>query len=190
MSDTRDKLVQAAKELFHQQGTHRTSIAQVAERAGIPTGNVYYHFRTRDSLVDAVAHAHADDIARALAHYERAPDPLARLQAMVRTGHQYRDELSTYGCPYAGLCQDMAKGDVVFDTRDRQLLGAYVAWTAEQFQLLGYDDATAADLAHDLIAGIQGAYLLTYTLHDPALLVRQLARLEHWLTHLAPPVPQ
>ena len=52
--DTRRSLIRAAKELYHQQGYHRTTLADVANAANIPLGSVYYHFHTKEALVEAV----------------------------------------------------------------------------------------------------------------------------------------
>jgi len=45
----------------------------------------------------------------------------------------------------------------------------------------------ARDLAINLIAGIQGAALLTNAFRDPQLMVRQSRQLERWIDTLASP---
>ena len=40
--------------LLHEQGVQRTTLAEVAEHADVPAGNVYYYFKTKDELVAAV----------------------------------------------------------------------------------------------------------------------------------------
>jgi TetR/AcrR family transcriptional regulator, transcriptional repressor for nem operon len=42
----RERLVRAARELFHEQGVEKTTIADIAQRAEMLLGNVYY-FRTK-----------------------------------------------------------------------------------------------------------------------------------------------
>ena len=46
-----DRLIEAAKAKFYQQGVTGTTLADIAERAKVPLGNVYYHFRTKDALI-------------------------------------------------------------------------------------------------------------------------------------------
>ncbi len=53
-ADKRAELVAAATGLLHEQGFHRTTLADVAERASVPLGNVYYYFRTKEALAEAV----------------------------------------------------------------------------------------------------------------------------------------
>ena len=50
----RQRLIDSARELIHEQGVQRTTLAQIAERADVPPGNVYYYYKTRDELVHAV----------------------------------------------------------------------------------------------------------------------------------------
>ena len=49
-----EEIAAAARVLFSEKGIGRTSIKDVAERAGIARGLVYYYFPDKDALVDAV----------------------------------------------------------------------------------------------------------------------------------------
>ncbi|THD75340.1 MAG: TetR/AcrR family transcriptional regulator [Phenylobacterium sp.] len=59
---TRAKLVQAAIELVREKGFERTTLADVAQRAGVTTGAIYGNFANRDELFLAVAHVRAAPI--------------------------------------------------------------------------------------------------------------------------------
>ncbi len=52
---TKAKLLQAAMELIREKGFERTSLTEVAERAGVTTGSIYGNFRNREELFMAVA---------------------------------------------------------------------------------------------------------------------------------------
>jgi len=52
---TKAKLLQAAMELIREKGFEKTTLAEVAERAGVTTGSIYGNFRNRDELFMAVA---------------------------------------------------------------------------------------------------------------------------------------
>ncbi len=52
---TKAKLLQAAMELIREKGFEKTTLAEVAERAGMTTGSIYGNFRNRDELFMAVA---------------------------------------------------------------------------------------------------------------------------------------
>jgi len=44
----RDRLIAAAGETIYRQGVEATTIADIAEAADVPVGNVYYYFKTKD----------------------------------------------------------------------------------------------------------------------------------------------
>src|ERR1700739_1630911 len=58
----RERLVEGARLTFHEQGVEGTTIADIAQAAEVPVGNVYYHFKTKDELVQAAIDSHAQDL--------------------------------------------------------------------------------------------------------------------------------
>jgi AcrR family transcriptional regulator len=63
----RERLVTSAADLMHRQGVPVTTLAQVAQAADVPPGNVYYYFKTKDEVIAAVIEAHAQQVKTALA---------------------------------------------------------------------------------------------------------------------------
>src|SRR3954470_563735 len=47
----RDRILDAAVDLFADQGYDGTSVAQVIERAGLTKGGFYHHFASKDALL-------------------------------------------------------------------------------------------------------------------------------------------
>jgi AcrR family transcriptional regulator len=64
---TREKLVQAARELVVEHGYDGVSTAQVLARAGVSRGGLYHHFDGKDELLAAVLEAVEVDFAGRLA---------------------------------------------------------------------------------------------------------------------------
>lgn len=54
---TRERIVAEADELFYRKGFERTSFSDIAEAVNISRGNFYYHFKTKDDILDAVIQA-------------------------------------------------------------------------------------------------------------------------------------
>ncbi|MBV8501976.1 MAG: TetR family transcriptional regulator [Paucibacter sp.] len=52
--ETREKLLDAAETLFHREGVSRTSLQQIAQEAGLTRGAVYWHFKDKAELFDAM----------------------------------------------------------------------------------------------------------------------------------------
>src|SRR5919201_2479477 len=156
----RERLVESATALFHEQGVHRTTLAEVAERAEVPLGNVYYYFKTKDDLVGAVLDGYQEQAAFLIASLERSRTPQARLKALVRNWTDMRDAIVRYGCPIGTLCAELHISQGGHDREAAEVVARIIDWSEDQFRQLGRSDADAHDLAVALFAGIQGAALL------------------------------
>lgn len=55
---TRTRLLEAARALIREKGFERTTLEEIAERAGMTTGAIYGNFRNRDDLFIALGHAY------------------------------------------------------------------------------------------------------------------------------------
>ena len=182
----RDRLVAAASRLLYEQGVQKTTLADIAVAADVPVGNVYYYFKTKDDIIAAVIDSHASDIRAKIASLERQHrTPRARLKALIGALTDQRELIARYGCPRGTLCSELDKRSALSgDGSVADLLRIPVDWAEQQFRLMGRDDGR--DLAVSLIALYQGTALLTNTLRDPDLLVRESRRLERWIDSLEP----
>ena len=179
----RQRLVASARELIHKQGVEKTTIADIAQAADVPVGNVYYYFKTKDELVDAAIDGHAADVRAMLGSLARHRTPQARLKALIRELMSQRELAADYGCPLGSLCSELDKRTDTLARSCSELLQLPVDWAAQQFRLMGRRDAR--DLAIALIASYEGIALLTNTFHDPELMTREGRRLERWIDSLA-----
>lgn len=50
-SSTRDRIMEAAIDLFTEQGFDKTSLREVADRVGVTKAALYYHFRSKEELL-------------------------------------------------------------------------------------------------------------------------------------------
>jgi AcrR family transcriptional regulator len=79
---TRERLIQAGRELFGARGYEDTSIGAILQAAGVTRGSLYHHFETKEALFDAVLDRVVAEIAATAAQAARAaPDPVASLRA-------------------------------------------------------------------------------------------------------------
>src|SRR5919198_1091049 len=180
----RERLVESATALFHEQGVHRTTLAEVAERAEVPLGNVYYYFKTKDELVGAVLAGYQEQAATLIDSFEHGRrTPQARLKALVHNWSDMRDAVVNHGCPMGTLCAELDKLQGGLDREAAKVMTRIIDWSEDQFRQLRRQDAR--DLAVALFAGIQGAALLANTFRDPSLLTRQTRHLERWIDSLS-----
>lgn len=59
---TKEHLMLAALETFHQKGIARTSLNEIAQAAGVTRGALYWHFKNKEDLFDALFQRICDDI--------------------------------------------------------------------------------------------------------------------------------
>ncbi|MFM5955513.1 MAG: TetR family transcriptional regulator [Novosphingobium sp.] len=79
---TRDRIVVTALGLFNEQGYGAVTTAALASACGIAEGNLWYHFKTRQALLDAIGERFAAEIEVRLAMRPGA-DPLGGYAAML-----------------------------------------------------------------------------------------------------------
>jgi TetR/AcrR family transcriptional regulator, transcriptional repressor for nem operon len=175
----RERLVESARALMHEQGVHRTTLAEVAERGDVPLGNVYYYFKSKGEPVRAVLEGYEEQAGVLIESFDRHRSPQARLKALVRSWADMRDEVARHGCPMGTLCAELDKLEDGADRDAAAVMARIIDWAEAQFRELGRRDAR--DLAIALFAGIQGAALLANTFRDPDILTRQGRHLERWI---------
>jgi TetR/AcrR family transcriptional regulator, transcriptional repressor for nem operon len=178
----RERLVAAACQVLHEQGIERTTLADIAQAAGVPVGNVYYYFKTKDQLVEAAIGAHGETLQATLATLDRRRTPRARLKGIVREWMSQRELVARYGCPFGTLACELDKRADGLDRTAAATLGILTGWVEEQFRAMGRADAR--DLALSLVASYQGIALLANTFRDPELMATQGRRLERWIDSL------
>jgi AcrR family transcriptional regulator len=59
---TSDRILDAALELFVQEGFEETPMDAVAERAGVAKGTLYYHYKSKEGIVDALVERYASEM--------------------------------------------------------------------------------------------------------------------------------
>src|SRR6185437_6939044 len=78
---SRAKLLSVSARLFAQNGFEATSMRDIAKRAGMLAGSMYYHFPSKNELIAAVYEAGVTQIGMAVdAALAGATEPWARLE--------------------------------------------------------------------------------------------------------------
>jgi AcrR family transcriptional regulator len=181
----RDRLVDAASQLFYEQGVERTTIAEIAAAADVPLGNVYYYFKTKDDLVDAVVSARLADIEgihAALA--EQYDTPADRLKGLFRLLSGQAEMIAQRGCPIGSLCTELSKRATGPEANSARLMQALIDGAERQFRELGCSDAH--ELAIEMITSYQGTAVLAHATASPELMRRESDRVERWIDEVAP----
>jgi TetR/AcrR family transcriptional repressor of nem operon len=181
--EKRSRLVAAARRTFHEQGVEQSTLAEIAEAADVPIGNVYYYFKTKDDLLSAVVASYDGDYPMLRSMLGKHEHPRDRLKALVATWSMAKERIASYGCPIGTLCAELSKREPdAISGAAGVVLAKLVTVAQEEFEALGRDDAR--DLAITLVAAYEGAALLSHTMHDPAILAEHAVRLTRWIDEL------
>jgi AcrR family transcriptional regulator len=91
---TRERILETALRLFNEYGEPGVTTTAIADEMNISPGNLYYHYHSKDKIVEALFLAYRDEIERTLAAPERRPvhaeDVWLFLHLVFESIHKYR----------------------------------------------------------------------------------------------------
>jgi TetR/AcrR family transcriptional repressor of nem operon len=183
MSDktTRDHIVEAADRLFYRQGYEHTSFSDIADAVEISRGNFYYHFKTKDEILDAVINVRLADTRAMLEQWEiEGKQPADRIQSFITMLVTNRGDIKRFGCPVGTLCSELAKLNHASQAEANKLFTLFRTWLRRQFTLLGRE-ADADTLAMHLLARSQGVATLANAFHDEKFIKQEVKQMCDWL---------
>ena len=183
MSDktTRDHIIEAADQLFYRQGYGYTSFSDIADAVQISRGNFYYHFKTKDEILDAVINVRLANTRNMLEQWEHeGKTPQDRIRSFIHILIANRAKIKRYGCPVGTLCGELAKLSHASQAEANKLFTLFRTWLRRQFTLLGRK-ADADELAMHLLARSQGVATLANAFHDEKFIKQEVKQMYDWL---------
>ncbi len=187
MSDktTRDHIVEAADQLFYRQGYEHTSFSDIADAVQISRGNFYYHFKSKDEILDAVIEARLANTRKMLDQWEiEGKTPVDRIRSFIHILIANRTDIKRYGCPVGTLCSELAKLGHPSQGEANKLFTLFRIWLRRQFELLGHE-ADVDALAMHLLARSQGVATLANAFHDEKFIKQEVKQMCDWLRSCA-----
>lgn len=182
---TRDRIVAEADRLFYEHGYEHTSFADIADAVGISRGNFYYHFKSKDEILNAVIGTRLVNTRQMLETWEaQSDDPAGRIRSFVRIVVTNQAKIMRYGCPVGMLCTELAKLAHPAQPQANRLFTLFRAWLCEQFVLIGRK-ADADALAMHVLAFSQGVAVLAHAFHDKRFVQQEVERMCVWLDGIA-----
>ncbi|WP_410595278.1 TetR/AcrR family transcriptional regulator [Amycolatopsis sp. lyj-23] len=179
-TDTRQRMLDTAADLFQTQGYHATGLTQLTTAGGAPKGSLYFHFPGGKEQLAAEAVRLSGERTGALleAILDDAPDPATAIDRAVDalagflTGSDFQR-----GCPLATVALDAAGTS---EPIREACMEGYASWHEAlrgYFAAQGLSPERADELATIVLAAIEGGLLLARTRRD-------LAPLRAVATHL------
>ena len=188
---TRDQILNAATRLIHVQGYQSTSLDDVLRESGVGKGNFYYYFKSKEDLGYAII----DRTTRAFVERSLGPafadteaDPIAQIHAFLdRVLDAQRQRNCVGGCVMGNLASELS--DVHEGFRQR-LAGIFDIWRTHLAEAVGRGqlrgrlraDVDASRVAQFLVAGVEGAILLSKVTKDITIMERCVEELKQHLT--------
>ena len=181
-SDKRERLIEAANVLIHRQGFHKTTLADIANESDVPLGNVYYYFKTKEEICDAVIEERKKALTTTLDGCCKSKGPKKALLRLLKSMIDASEEIAQTGCPHGRLCNELSNEIIGLSNSADDCINVLLDWSGDQFKALGYQNAQ--DMGFEFISRIQGIVLLGNTLHDGKQIKTQLESLCNWVESL------
>ncbi|WP_415401292.1 TetR/AcrR family transcriptional regulator [Tateyamaria sp. SN3-11] len=182
---TREKIVTSADQLFYERGFEATSFADVAQVVGISRGNFYYHFKTKDEILDAVIERRIKDRHDMLEGWvDSDQTPKDCVASFIRILLMNNKKIRSFGCPVGTLFSELAKLDHPGGSGARELFDLFRIWLRHRFKEMGRV-TDADDLAMHILARSQGAATLANAYPDEPFLEAEVAQMLAWLDAVA-----
>lgn len=182
---TRAQIVEAADQLFYQRGYEHTSFTAIAEAVRLSRGNFYYHFKSKDDILDAVIDTRLAATRQMLRQWEaEEPAPVGRIRKFIEILLANRADIQRFGCPVGTLATELAKLGHPSSAGASGLFTLFRAWLRDQFALLGHEEQADA-LAMHVLAFSQGVATLANAFRDEKFIRREVTRMCDWLSTCA-----
>jgi AcrR family transcriptional regulator len=139
-ASARERLLDAADELFYEHGVHTIGIDRIIERAGVAKASLYSTFGSKDELIRAyLQERHAERTERYDRELARFSSPRAKLLGVFDVLGETFKRPTFRGCAFINASAESSPGGVVEEVSD-----ASRAWLKAMFVRLA-TDAGAAD---------------------------------------------
>lgn len=179
--ETRDTIVTAADRLFYERGFEHTSFADVAGVVGISRGNFYYHFKSKDQILNAVIERRLADRRAMLGQWAaEGLTPKQRIASFIRILLVNETKIRAYGCPIGTLFSELSKLGHAGEDGARRLFDLFRVWLRQQFHKMGRRH-DADDLAMHILARSQGIATLANAYPDEDFLENEVRLMLAWL---------
>ncbi len=163
--NTKARILETARRLFHEQGYAATGIATILREADINSGSLYHYFPSKEALLAGVLEYYVELLRPALMDpvEAREADPIARIFTLLA---QYRLGLEAsgcrMGCPVGNLALEVADSHPevrpLIDVNFRNWAAVIEGWLRQGSDRLPAD-TDFARLAHFVLTVMEGGIM-------------------------------
>lgn len=181
----RQHIIESIDELLYHKGFNLMSFTDIARASGVPRGNIYYYFKSKEEILAAVIEHRLDQTSRMLAQWDADLDsPQERIKRFTQIVVNEKANVAKYGCPMGSLNAELGKVQPKLKKISKTQFDIFKNWLKKQFKLLlpGQD---AEMLATHLLIQMQGIASIVHVYGDDSLVDGEVDVINHWLDMLA-----
>lgn len=178
---TRQRIIAMADDLFYQQGFEHTSFTKIATILNISRGNFYYHFKTKNQILQAVIERRLYKTQEMLDRWEQQETtPEQRIKCYIRIVATNWSKIKNYGCPVGTLSNELAKLNHLSHSHANRVFSLFKNWLEKQFSQLN-TKVDADRLAMHVLAWSQGVATMANAFQDKAFVLDEVNRMCTWV---------
>lgn len=178
---TSEHIVEAADQLFYENGFAHTSFSDIANAVNLSRGNFYYHFKTKDEILSAVISLRLTNTQTMLTQWELdSEDPVERIRSFVNLLVVNQAPIMQFGCPVGTLCTELAKLGHASRDEAAVLFSMFGNWLTRQFETLGFGTESNTLATHALVRS-QGVAILASAFGDARFVSQEVQQMHEWL---------
>ncbi|MCU7833929.1 MAG: TetR/AcrR family transcriptional regulator [gamma proteobacterium symbiont of Taylorina sp.] len=181
-NETKIRILTVANELFYHQGFNSTSIANIVDKTKLSKGNITYHFKSKQAILEGIVEQRLLDIDGLLNQWDmEIIAPLDRLLRFCGMLIDEQDNLKYYGCPMGTLTGELSKNQPIHYKITLPMFKRFRSWLTQQFLLLNYPPEQSDENAMELLSRVQGISVITHVFKDKEFLNKEIKKLKETL---------
>lgn len=164
---TREKILEAARELFNAKGFNATTISDLVEATGMQKGSLYFHFSGKDEIAREVLADATDEFMRFLGEALCGDNPGARIDNFFRCAlDKHLASKFVGGCIFGNTALEMSDSDPEFAGAIDRVFDKWTSMVAStvadaQQKKRIRTDIDSEALARHIVATIEGGIMMS-----------------------------
>jgi TetR/AcrR family transcriptional repressor of nem operon len=182
-ASVRTRLIQAAVRLAYQHGFGSNTLADIAKEAKVPSGNLYYYFKTKEEIAEAIVEQRLSEILAVQLELGKLERPQERLCSLIFMWLKNQNAVIKYGCPVGTFCTELNKDGGRIARKASKIFASLLAWVEAQFREFCPRDEARGHALH-LVSVLEGVTVLANCTKSLDLIELESKRLIFWIRAL------
>lgn len=184
-NDSRQRIIEAARELIYASSYADVGVASICEKAGVKKGSFYHFFSSKSDLTMEVLDSFASDFSQEI--FDKAftenPDPSAQIDRLVKLVYEFQRQTQqntghVLGCPFGNLATELSTTDEQIRNKLEHIFVRLQNRLVEQLKLTVSDTAFSNidtdATAEAMLAYFEGVLLMAKTRNDANVILQLL----------------